>query len=262
MGVNADIMHPNKEAERGPTKKVQKWNGAECWDVMGRIPHMLFMGVPMAHPKCELYLDCHGKFTRVIALWMIDGIAKGHWPMLRAATNMASQEWLRTFNRVASPQDVTPTMHTVVAHYGDPVADVGPMLGHCTEGMEHKHKPIKRDGREDANIRDFNSEYASRFTTSIYHAVRPPRLMSMHLVETHVPGGQSNKHSKWNTFTATAEWLNGAGPDDQITAYEVRTTYAGKPVMAKRDALLVEVARLHNEWLDKMNACGWNIDEA
>jgi len=41
----------------------------------------------------------------------------------------------------------------------------------------------------------------------------------------------------------------------------VRTTYAGKPVKAKRDAMLDQVARLQNEWLDKMNACGWNIDE-
>mmetsp|Transcript_16501 Transcript_16501/g.41889 ORF Transcript_16501/g.41889 Transcript_16501/m.41889 type:complete len:110 (-) Transcript_16501:1177-1506(-) len=64
-------------------------------------------------------MDCHSKFIRVIAMWMIDGIAKEHWPMLGAAINMASQEWLRAFIRVASPKGVTPTMHTVVAHYGD-----------------------------------------------------------------------------------------------------------------------------------------------
>jgi len=110
--------------------------------------------------------------------------------MLGAAINMASQEWLRAFIRVASPKGVTPTMHTVVAHYGDLVAELGPMLSHCTEAMEHKHKPIKHDGREHTNVRDFNSEYASPFTTSIMQCAR--RLMSMHWVETHVPGGKSN----------------------------------------------------------------------
>eukprot|EP00873_Tetraselmis_striata_P040278 jgi/Tetstr1/460542/TSEL_005800.t1 len=106
-----------------------------------------------------------------------------------------------------------------------------------------------------------NSEKASPFTTSIMRCAR--RLMSRHWVETHhVPGGESNKRNKRNTFPTTAKRLNGAGSDDQITAYEVRTAYAGKHVKAKRDALLDEVARLQNEWLDKMSACGWNIDEA
>eukprot|EP00873_Tetraselmis_striata_P016561 jgi/Tetstr1/436825/TSEL_025603.t1 len=116
------MMHQTRDAEHRPTKKVQKWNGAECWDAMGRLPQMMSMVVPMAHPKFELYLDCHDKSIRAIALWMIDGIDKEHWPMLGAGINMASQEWLRAFNRVASPKDVTPTMHTMVAHYGDLVA--------------------------------------------------------------------------------------------------------------------------------------------
>eukprot|EP00873_Tetraselmis_striata_P016562 jgi/Tetstr1/436826/TSEL_025604.t1 len=109
--------------------------------------------------------------------------------------------------------------------------------------------------REHTNFRDFYSEYVSPFTTSITHCAR--RLLSMHGVEMHVPGGKSNKRSKRNTFTTTAEQLNRGWPDDQIIAYEVRTTYAGKPVKAKRDAMLDEVTRLHNEWLDKMNACLW-----
>eukprot|EP00873_Tetraselmis_striata_P008523 jgi/Tetstr1/428787/TSEL_018774.t1 len=124
------------------------------------------------------------------------------------------------------------------------VAKLGPMLGHCTEGMEHKRKPIKRDGREHTNFRDFNAEYASPFAPSIMRCAR--RLMSIHWVETHVPRGQSNKRSKRNTFASTAERLNGAS----------------KPVKAKRDALLDEVAQLQNERQDKMNACGGNMDEA
>eukprot|EP00873_Tetraselmis_striata_P009241 jgi/Tetstr1/429505/TSEL_019410.t1 len=98
MGVNADMMHQHKEAERGPTEKF------------------------------ELYLGCHGKFIRVIALSMIDGIAKEHWPIAR------------------------PDARSL----------------HCME-----HKPIKRDGREHTNFRDFNSAYANPFTTSIMKCARP-----------------------------------------------------------------------------------------
>eukprot|EP00873_Tetraselmis_striata_P028621 jgi/Tetstr1/448885/TSEL_036111.t1 len=173
------------------------------------------MVVLMAHPKFELYLDRHGKFIRVIAMWTIDGIAKEHWPRFGAAISRAGQEWLRVFNRVASrPQDVTPTMHNAVAHYGNLVAELGLMLGHYIEGMEHKHKPIKRDGTEGAHqLPRLQLRVRQPLHTSIMKCAR--RLLSRHCgVETRVPGGQSNKRNKPNTFLATAKRLNGAGPDD------------------------------------------------
>eukprot|EP00873_Tetraselmis_striata_P009242 jgi/Tetstr1/429506/TSEL_019411.t1 len=47
---------------------------------------------------------------------------------------------------------------------------------------------------------------------------------------------------KRNTFRATSEQLSKAEPNDHITAYEVRKTYAGKPVKtSKRDAVLDEL---------------------
>eukprot|EP00873_Tetraselmis_striata_P037932 jgi/Tetstr1/458196/TSEL_044686.t1 len=230
FGVRADTLNINKDAERGPSKKE--------------------------------YLACYRKFFHVIAIWMIDSIEQSQWAAaLGEALEKASQEWLRAFMLVPSSKDVTPTMHTVVDRYGDLVQRLCPIIVHCRKGMEHKHKPAKRERREPTNYRDYNSEYCSPFSTVIIHC--SIRLLAKHWVHVTIHGADSNTRRKHDAWATCVDRLNTdviSEGGNLVTETKVRNTYAGKPVKARRDSLLDEVARMQNEWLDKMHACGWDIN--
>eukprot|EP00873_Tetraselmis_striata_P044300 jgi/Tetstr1/464564/TSEL_009320.t1 len=246
FGVTCDGAHAGRDKETGTAKSVQKWNGGECWEVMSNWPMILSRQIPMMAPSYQLHLDCYWKFVRLVALWMIDGLPQSQWGALGDAIDQAADKWLEAFLLVGHPADVTPTMHSVIAHYGDHVREHGSLMPYCCEGMEHKHKPIKRTGREHTNMRDWDSEYVSPFSSSIMQCAR--RLLATQYIVTHVPG--ASKRMKRDTFNSNADKLTaGRQTGESVTATEVRTTYAGRPVKVKRDRLLETVAELQKEFL-------------
>lgn len=96
--------------------------------------------------------------------------------------------WLRAFVPVVSSKDVTPTndSHGRRSLYGDLIRRLGPTIVHYTEGMEHKHKPIKRD--EGGGGTKYNSEYCNPYSIAIMQCSR--RLLAKQWVHVNIHGGE------------------------------------------------------------------------
>ena len=152
LNVECEATHSQRNA--ATTKKTcQSWNGHWCWALLGRIEDVLALVFERDSPAYETHLDMWEAFIDLMAVWYITDVQPTAWEVLAACVDSKGAAWLRAFLQVGSAEDVMPTMHTIVCHYGDMIRRHGPLLPYSSEGLEAKHQPLKRGGKFKTNRR-------------------------------------------------------------------------------------------------------------
>ena len=85
-------------------------------------------------------------------------------------------------------------MHEIVVHFGDFIRLVGPLVPYSSEGVEARHQPIKRTGRNHTNNRGFTASKTGKDNTDIMQTVRRDCLREA-VRENHPAGKGSKKKS-------------------------------------------------------------------
>lgn len=188
------------QGSRASTKKnLQTWAGEECWLVMAGIEQVLrkvLEGRPTAH------------FDRMNAVWeswfdlyaalLLNDIAETEWEALASIVEKKATAWHANFMMVATPDDVNPTMHEIVCHFGDIIRRHGPLGPFSGEGIEARHQPIKRLCKHHTSRRGAGSTKTTANNTDILQVAR--RGCVTDYVKDQFPSGKGQRKKK-NTCT-------------------------------------------------------------
>eukprot|EP00951_Prasinocladus_malaysianus_P008127 scaffold58743_cov30-Prasinocladus_malaysianus.AAC.1 len=119
LGVTCKPYYAKTNMHGELCKAVQKLNGEECWTVLANIGAVLSWTHGIMSRPYSRHLDMYDKFITLLSLIMIEDVATELWPAFAHAIEVAADLWHAAFLLAGGVVGVFPTMHTMVAHYGD-----------------------------------------------------------------------------------------------------------------------------------------------
>ena len=177
LHVTADAVY--NQGNRDSTKKIlQSWNGEDCWEVLKRIKDIVSLLHAPGTAEHDKIMGVWEAWTDLYAVLLIKDVPEEKWPELADIVDAKACTWHLKFVRLGAPSDVTPFMHEVVVHFGDFIRLVGPLGPYSSEGVEARHQPIKRTGRNHTNNRGFTAAKTGGNATDIVQTMRRDCLHS------------------------------------------------------------------------------------
>ena len=193
LHVECEVTHSQRNATT-TKKQGQSWNGQECWAVLGSIEDVLALVFDRDSRAYQTHLDMWDAFISLMAVWYVVDVHNTDHAALADVVDARAAAWLRAFLRVGSAEDITPTMHTIVCHYGDMIRRHGPLLPFSSEGLEAKHQPLKRGGKWRTNRRAAGAKGTAACSTDIMQVTKRDAFTT-HIKEI-VPSGKGTKKRK------------------------------------------------------------------
>ena len=189
LGVEADPVF-NQGARSSTKKNLQSWNGEECWKVLRGIQQIINQLHPVGSAGNIKLMSVWAAWTDLYAALLIDGVPAARWEELATVVDAKAAAWHRAFLTVAGPQDVTPTMHEIVCHFGDMIRQHGPLGPYSSENVEARHVPIKKMGKHRTNRKGAGAARTSAANTDIMQVMR--RTYACEWVQQVVPKGKGS----------------------------------------------------------------------
>lgn len=153
----------------------------------------------------ETFIECY-------AVWLVDDISATHWEALGAFMDEKAAKFHRAFLRGCNATDATPTLHDIVCHYGDVMRKHGPLLPFSSEGVEAKHQPLKRIGKNRTNRKGFNAKGVNAHATDIMQTMRRD-LVTSEVMASFPAGKGARKASNKNLDNDLSRKINEVHSD-------------------------------------------------
>ena len=187
-------------------KTLQTWNGEECRSVLRGVDRIISQIYPDQGSRGHNMVSAvWTAWKELYAVLIIEDVAEDKWDALATIVDSKAAEWHTAFLNVTDTQDVTPTMHEIVCHYGDFIRMHGPLGPYSSDGLEARHQPIKRMCSTRTNRHGFNARGVKDSNTDIVQVMR--RTCAMEHVQLVAPRGKGAKK------------VGSTPPNDSLSAY-------------------------------------------
>ena len=206
-------------------KTLQTWNGEECRSALRGVDRIISQIYPEGSRAHSMVSAVWTAWKDLYAVLLIEDVPEDKWDALAGIVDSKAVEWHTAFLNVTDTQDVTPTMHEIVCHYGDFIRMHGPLGPYSSDGMEARHQPIKRMASTRTNRQGFNAKGVKGSNTDIVQVMR--RTCAMEHVQVVAPRGKGAKK------------VGGTPQTDPLSAY---LTCVQIPVLVQLDMLSADDA--------------------